>query len=113
MSKYAHRGKSLIRIAVVSLIFALVTPLAALALFGESTEYSPPMDPAAFYALSYEKQQEWLKDHSRKTTGLSELRNRVQDERFWVQEYFPAALSVFPLLFLSCAVIVAWERHDQ
>jgi hypothetical protein len=113
MSKYAHRWKSLVRIAVVSLVFALVTPLAVLALFGESVEYSPPMDPATFYALSYENQQEWLKDHGRKITGLSELRNRIQDKRFWVEEYLPAALSVFPLLFLSCAVVVAWERHGQ
>jgi hypothetical protein len=112
MDKYAGRRKSLVRIVVISLVFALIAPLAALGLFGESVEYSPPMDPAAFYALSYEKQQEWLRDHSRRITGLSELRSRVKHARFWTQEYPAAALSVFVLVFLSCAAIVVWERRD-
>jgi hypothetical protein len=110
MNKYTRHLKSLVRILIVSVVFALVTPLAALGLFGESVESSPPMDPAAFYALSYEKQQEWLNEHSRRITGFSELRSRIQDKRFWAQEYPPAAVSIFVLVFFSCVAIVTWER---
>ena len=113
MDKHAQRRRSLVRILCVSFVFALIAPLAELALFGESVEYSPPMDPAAFYALSYEKQQEWLQVHSRRITGFSELRNRVRDPRFWVREYPPAALSIFALVFLSCAAVVIWERRNN
>jgi hypothetical protein len=96
---------------VVSLAFALVTPFALLIAFGESVDYLTPMDPAAFYALSYEKQQEWLRVNSRRNSGFTELVNRSSDARFWTQEYVPAALGAFVLVFLSCVTFAVWNGN--
>jgi hypothetical protein len=76
-----------VRILIISLVFALVTPLAELGLLVEGVEYSPPMDLAAFYAMSYEGQQEWLKDHSHTITGSNLLLSRIDDKHFGKQEY--------------------------
>ena len=113
MDRYARRRRSLVRVLIVSFAFALATPFALLITYGEGVDYLTPMDPAAFYALSYEKQQEWLRVNSRRTSGFTELRNRVREPRFWTQEYVPTALGAFVLVFLSCVTFAIWDRRNM
>jgi predicted PurR-regulated permease PerM len=113
MDKYARRRRSLVRILVVSLCFALVTPLVIVLAFSESVDYLTPLHPATFYAMSFQEQQEWLRNNSRRNAGWVELRGRVRSPTFWTQEYIPTALGAFVLVLLSCAVFAVWDRREM
>jgi hypothetical protein len=112
MDMYARRRQSLARALVVSLAFAICTPFALVVAFADSIEAIAPTDLAAFDALSYEKQQEWLKQRTRQVSGLAELKNRLSHTRFWTQEYVPTALGTFAVVFLACATFAVWDRRD-
>jgi hypothetical protein len=113
MDRYARRRRSLVRILVVSLVFALATPFLIVLAFGESVDYVTPLHPATFYAMSYEQQQEWLRTNSRRNTGWPELRGRLRNPGFWTQEYVPTALGAFALVFLGCAAFAVWDRREM
>jgi hypothetical protein len=74
-----------------------------------SVNYRTPMDPAAFHALSYEKQQEWLRENEIRVTGLKCLDERIRSRHFW-EEYLAFTAYVVGLLFVACLLMARWER---
>ena len=77
-----------------------------------TVEYRTPMDPAAFYALPYEKQKDWLRENETRVTGLKCLGGRIGSWQFWA-EYVDFAAFLVGLVFASCLLMARWERSRR
>ena len=71
--------------------------------------YRNGQDPAAFYALPYEKQKEWLRDNEVRVTGITCISQRVQSLHYW-REYLVFSSFLVVLVFLACLLMARWER---
>jgi hypothetical protein len=100
---------TLSRAIVLSLALGGLFPLIYSSFNCLSVEYRTPMDVAKFYALPYEKQQEWLRENEVRVTGLKCLDQRARSRHFW-QEYAPFAAYLMGLVFVSCMLMARWER---
>ncbi|MFP5464424.1 MAG: hypothetical protein ACLGHR_06620 [Gammaproteobacteria bacterium] len=99
-----------LRAVTVSALVAFSVPFLYTILFGYSVVYDPPMDPAAFYAMIYEAQQEWLSSHSKTLNGFQTLLARFGEKRFW-GEYAQLFVMSFLMLLVACLGFGFWERR--
>jgi len=102
-------ARTLIRAIVLSVVLGAVFPLLFAAVFGYSVHYRTPMDPAAFYSLSYEGQQQWLRENEVRVTGLEYMKENIADPVFW-KESLPFAGYTGGLLLVACLIMAWWER---
>jgi hypothetical protein len=99
-----------LRAATVSALVAFLVPFLYTVLFGYSVVYDPPMDPAAFYAQTYEEQQSWLSAHAITLNGFQTILSRLGEKRFW-GEYAELFGMSFLMLLMACLGFGFWERH--
>jgi hypothetical protein len=99
-----------LRAATVSALVAFLVPFIYTVLFGYSVVYDPPMDPAAFYAQTYEEQQKWISEHSITLNGLQTLLSRLGEKRF-PGEYAELFGMSFFMLLVACLGFGFWERR--
>jgi hypothetical protein len=72
--------------------------------------YDPPIDPAAFYAQTYEEQQKWMSAHSKALDGFQTLRSRLGEKRFR-GEYAELFGVAFLVLWVACLGFGFRERR--
>jgi hypothetical protein len=97
------------RAIVLSLALGGVFPLIYSSFNCLSVDYRTPMDPAKFYALPYDKQNEWLRENEVRVTGLKCLDQRIRSRHYW-QEYLPFTAYLIGLVFVGCLLMARWER---